>query len=81
MGSQKSVRAAAGVGCRRKKMKMRSSLIAPVAVAFDREITADVYHKVAASVGEPRAAEDSAAGLLRSHYETASCYVDNVWTA
>ena len=66
-GISKSVRAATGVGCRRKKMKMRSSLIAPVAVAFDREITADVYHKVAASVGEPRAAEDSAAGLLRNH--------------
>ena len=53
MGSQQSAAAAAGVGCRRKKMKMRSSLIAPVAVAFDREITTDVYHKVAASVGEP----------------------------
>ena len=38
-------------------MKMRSSLIAPVAVAFDREITADVYHKVAASVGEGPALE------------------------
>ena len=81
LGSQKSVRAAAGVGCRRKKMKMRSSLITPVVVAFDRENTADVYHKVAASVGEPRAAEGSATGLLRSHLETASCYVDNVWTA
>ena len=81
VGSQKSVRAAAGVGCRRKKMKMRSSLIAPVAVAFDRKITADVYHKVAASVGEPRAAQDSDAGRLRNHLRLRLANVDNVWTA
>ena len=64
-GISKSVSAAAGVGCRRKKMKMRSSLIAPVAVGFEN--TADVYHKVAPSVGEPRAAQDSATRQLRSH--------------